>query len=58
MPSCRALQCGLRTISDVELGQDVGDVILDGAFGEAEAVRDLLVGRAGPEQRKDLALAR
>jgi len=27
-------------IADVELGQDVRDVVLDGAFREVEAIRD------------------
>ena len=30
-------ESGLGAIADVELGQDVGDVVLDGAFGEVEA---------------------
>src|SRR4051794_12541241 len=30
-------ESGLGAIADVEFGEDVGDVVLDGAFGEAEA---------------------
>jgi hypothetical protein len=29
---------GLGAIADVEFGEDVGDVVLDGAFGEVEAI--------------------
>ena len=34
---------GLGAIADVEFGEDVGDVVLDGAFGEVEAISDFLV---------------
>ena len=36
MPSSRARMGRLRPIPDVEFGEDVRDVVLDGAFGEVE----------------------
>src|SRR6478736_6113966 len=48
---------GLSTIADIELGEDVGDVVLDGAFGKVEPIGDFLVRRAAAEQGHDFALA-
>jgi len=36
-------ESGLGAIADVEFGEDVGDVVLDGAFGEVEAIGDFLI---------------
>jgi hypothetical protein len=33
----------LRAIADVEFGEDAGDVVLDGAFGEVQTIGDFLV---------------
>ncbi len=41
----------LCAVPHVELGEDVRDVVLDGALGKAEPIRNLLVRRAAPEQR-------
>ena len=50
-------ESGLGAIADVELGQDIRDVVLDGTFGEIQAIGDFLVRRAAAEQRDDLSLA-
>src|ERR1051326_826127 len=47
----------LRAISHVELGEDVGHVILHRSLGEIEAVRDFFVRGAVAEEGEDLALA-
>jgi hypothetical protein len=47
----------LRTIPDVEFGEDVRDVVLDGAFGEIEPIGNLLVRCGIAEQYQNLALA-
>src|SRR5262245_38212962 len=40
----------LGAIADVEFSKDVSDVVLDGAFGEVEAIGDFLVRGAAAEQ--------
>src|SRR4029453_16834646 len=47
----------LCAVPHVELGEDVGDVVLDGALGKTETIRNLLVRRAGPKERQDVTLA-
>src|ERR1044071_1580349 len=47
----------LRAISHVELGEDVGHVILHRSLGEVEFVRDFFVRGAVAEEGEDLALA-
>jgi hypothetical protein len=47
----------LCAVPHVELGEDVRDVVLDGALGKAETIRNLLVRRTGPKERQDVTLA-
>ena len=45
-------------VADVELGEDVGHVLLDGGEADDERLRDALVGLALGHEPEDLALAR
>src|ERR1051325_3167775 len=56
-PQLPAADRGLRAVAHVELGEDVRDVILHRALGEAEAVGDLFVRGAVAEESENLALA-
>src|SRR5690606_241824 len=51
------LEYGPGPVTHAQLGKDVGNVILDGAFGHAQRVGDLLVGEAAGHQAQDLGLA-
>ena len=46
-----------RAIAHAELGQDIGDVVLDRALGDVQRARDLLVGIAAGHQPQNLGLA-
>src|SRR5690606_12771475 len=46
-----------RADAHAKLAEDVGDVVLDRAFGHAQRVGDLLVGEARGHQAQDLGLA-
>jgi hypothetical protein len=48
---------GLAAGTDVELGQDGGDVVVDGAHGDHQLVGDLGVGAAVGEEAEDFELA-
>ena len=52
------LERSFHTVADVQLGEDVGDVILDRAFRQHQLVGDLAVGGAVGQQAQDLNLAR
>src|SRR5690349_23895553 len=59
----RSTRCGthprrdLAAGAEAELGQDVLDVVLGGAFGDHEPLRDLAVGQAVGDEAGDLVLA-
>ena len=46
-----------RPVADAELGEDRADVKLNGAFGDHELSRDLLVEPAPGNKREDFMLA-
>jgi len=48
---------GLGAIANVEFSEDARDVVLDGAFGQVQAIGDFLVRCAAAEKRDDLSLA-
>jgi hypothetical protein len=48
---------GVGAVADVELGENVGHVILDGTFRQRQPIGDFLVRRAGRDEREDFALA-
>ena len=48
----------LRARGDAELGEDVGEVALDGLLGQEQPARDLAVRAAERDVLRDLALAR
>ena len=48
---------GGRTVGEVELGQDVGDVPLDRVLAQVELRRDFGIGQAAGHPAEDLALA-
>jgi len=48
----------LAAVGEAELGQDVLDVVLRGAFGDVQGRGDLPVGQSLPDQPGDFPLAR
>jgi hypothetical protein len=50
-------RCDLAAVLEAELGEDVLDVVLCGAFRDVEEVGDLAVGEAAGDQLGDLAFA-
>ena len=50
------LRHSLGAAAHVEFGEDVVDVLFDGACGENELLRDISVGEAGGDEAKHLAL--
>ena len=48
---------GLGAVFGLELGQDVGDVVLDRALADDQAVGDVFVRRALGQQQQHFALA-
>src|SRR6185312_4167421 len=53
----QCLQHRAGTVAHAELGQDVGNVILDRALGHLERIGDLLVAVTAGQQPQDLGLA-
>src|SRR6185437_13024389 len=51
------LQHRTRAVTHAELGQDVGNVVLDRALGHLERIGDLLVAVTAGQQSQDLGLA-
>src|SRR4051794_25404528 len=49
---------GLRTAAHVELGEDAGDVVLDGLLRPEQPVADLPVGQAVADELQDAAFLR
>jgi hypothetical protein len=43
----------LGPAGDLQLGQDAGDIVLDGLLGQVEFLADLLVGPAGGDLLQD-----
>src|SRR5215472_6762207 len=56
-PSPRAFAGGLGAVGGAELGQDVGDVLLDGVERDDQVAGDALVGAACGEQAQYFQLA-
>jgi hypothetical protein len=56
-PVLRSVHGCLHAAFELELPEDMLDVDLDGALGDAELTRDLLVGPALRDEREDLLLA-
>ena len=48
---------GLGAIADLELGQDVGHVVLDGFQAQAEVFCDFGIGVAGGDAAEDLCFS-
>lgn len=53
----RGEQCGLRTVFELELGEDDADVAFDRAFGETEVGGDLAIALAVRDQLQHAAFA-
>ena len=49
-------QYGPRPVARAELGEDVGDIVLDRPFGQIEAARDLLVRISSRQQPQNFEL--
>ena len=54
--ACCRLGRELCAGGDAELGEDVGQVGLDGAGGHEQSLGDLPIGESGPDQIGDLVL--
>src|SRR6185503_14279905 len=57
-PAVVDVERGLRAVGELELAEDVRDVRLHRALGDAELRADLLVRATGGDELQDLALAR
>ena len=55
-PQAAGLRDGRRSGRDVQLGQDIGDVPVDGVLADEEPLRNGLIVEAGRNQSKDLDL--